>query len=109
MTQALAAAKAGVAAILRAALLMLVYAYQGLSAVTPSSCRHEPSCSHYAIEALRRHGPLRGGWLTLRRLARCHPWGRWGYDPVPEPAARDGRKRGCGDRGDASKAGVANF
>jgi putative membrane protein insertion efficiency factor len=47
------------------------------------SCRHDPTCSHYAIEALRLHGALRGGWLALRRLLRCHPWGTHGYDPVP--------------------------
>lgn len=46
-------------------------------------CRHEPSCSHYAIEAIQAHGALRGGWLTLCRLGKCHPWGTHGYDPVP--------------------------
>lgn len=46
-------------------------------------CRHFPTCSEYCLEALARHGAWRGGWLTLRRLARCHPWGTSGYDPVP--------------------------
>ncbi|WP_028452557.1 membrane protein insertion efficiency factor YidD [Chitinilyticum aquatile] len=46
-------------------------------------CRYTPSCSQYGIEALRKYGFLRGGWLTLRRLARCHPWGGHGHDPVP--------------------------
>lgn len=46
-------------------------------------CRFQPSCSVYAIEALETHGPLRGLWLTVRRLARCHPWGGFGYDLVP--------------------------
>lgn len=46
-------------------------------------CRFQPTCSEYAREALDRHGAFRGGWLALRRLARCHPWGGSGYDPVP--------------------------
>ncbi|SEA15832.1 membrane protein insertion efficiency factor YidD [Rubrimonas cliftonensis] len=48
------------------------------------SCRFQPTCSAYALEALERHGALRGGWLTLWRVLRCHPWGGSGYDPPPE-------------------------
>ncbi|MDP0925649.1 membrane protein insertion efficiency factor YidD [Paracoccus onubensis] len=47
-------------------------------------CRFQPTCSAYALEALQRHGAFRGGWLTLRRIARCHPWGGQGFDPVPQ-------------------------
>jgi putative membrane protein insertion efficiency factor len=56
---------------------------QGPSRVLPPSCRYQPSCSAYAIGALRRYGALRGSWLAARRLLRCHPWGGSGYDPVP--------------------------
>ena len=54
-----------------------------ISPFTPPSCRFTPTCSQYAVEALRKYGPVKGGWLTLKRLARCHPWGGSGYDPVP--------------------------
>lgn len=48
------------------------------------NCRYQPTCSQYALDALEQHGAVRGGWLTLRRIARCHPWGASGYDPVPD-------------------------
>lgn len=65
-------------------LILPIRFYQG--AISPHlgpSCRFTPTCSQYAVEALRRHGPFKGSWLTLRRLLRCHPWGGSGYDPVP--------------------------
>ena len=69
---------------LNALLRGLIRAYQLLlSPLLPPSCRYEPSCSHYAAEAIAEHGSLHGSWLALRRLLRCHPWGGFGYDPVP--------------------------
>ena len=69
---------------MRWVLMALVRGYQGvISPLLPAACRYYPSCSVYAIEALERHGALRGGWLALRRLGRCHPFRPGGYDPVP--------------------------
>lgn len=65
-------------------ILVPVYIYKyAISPLTPASCRHYPTCSTYAVEAVRIHGPFRGFWLATQRIARCHPWGTSGYDPVP--------------------------
>jgi len=65
-------------------LILLVAAYRyALSPMLGRSCRFHPSCSEYAQEALERHGAVRGVWLALRRIGRCHPWHHGGYDPVP--------------------------
>ena len=54
-----------------------------ISPLTPAACRYTPTCSQYALEAIRKYGPLKGCWLATKRIARCHPWGGSGYDPVP--------------------------
>lgn len=65
-------------------LLLPIYFYRKvISPLTLPSCRFVPTCSQYAIEALQKHGPVKGMWLTLKRISRCHPWGGSGYDPVP--------------------------
>ena len=65
-------------------LLIPIRFYQRcISPLTPPRCRYTPTCSQYAVEALQKHGPLKGLWLAIRRLLRCHPWGGSGYDPVP--------------------------
>jgi len=72
---------------MRRILVTLIRAYQWLlSPFLGQNCRYHPSCSHYAVEAVERHGPVRGTWMALRRVGRCHPWHEGGYDPVP-PAA----------------------
>lgn len=64
-------------------LLAVIRLYQSARLGRLSPCRFVPSCSEYAAEAVEVHGAARGAWLTLRRLARCHPLGGWGFDPVP--------------------------
>lgn len=66
-------------------LIGLVRFYQNfISPFTPASCRYTPTCSQYSLEALQKHGPLKGGWLSIKRIVSCNPWGGSGYDPVPD-------------------------
>lgn len=61
-----------------------VRAYRFVRSGALPTCRYMPSCSAYALEAFQRHGAIRGGWLSFRRLCRCHPWAGFGFDPVPD-------------------------
>ncbi len=64
--------------------IALIKLYQAI--ISPwigPKCRYTPTCSQYGIEALKKHGPVKGMWLTIKRIGRCHPWGGHGYDPVP--------------------------
>jgi len=71
-------------AVLSLPFIVLIRMYQAvLGPLMGGHCRFVPTCSHYGLEAYRVHGPIRGTWLTLRRLVRCHPFGGGGYDPVP--------------------------
>jgi putative membrane protein insertion efficiency factor len=66
------------------ALIRLIRLYQATASVRMPRCRYMPTCSQYALEAVERHGAARGSWLAARRLCRCHPFGSFGFDPVPE-------------------------
>jgi len=70
-----------------------VYFYKYvISPMTPASCRHIPSCSEYALEALKTHGPVKGIYLATRRILKCNPWGTHGYDPVPPKKIKKNKK-----------------
>lgn len=65
-------------------MLALLWFYRHcISPLTPAACRYTPTCSQYAVEAIKKYGPFKGGWLALKRILRCNPWGGSGYDPVP--------------------------
>lgn len=65
-------------------LLAPIYFYRSaISPMFPPSCRYVPTCSQYAVEAIKKYGPFKGTWLAVKRILRCHPWGGSGYDPVP--------------------------
>jgi len=67
----------------RLALLIIKFYQYSIRPLLPNACRYTPSCSQYATEAVNKYGALKGGWLAIKRLSRCHPWGGHGYDPVP--------------------------
>jgi uncharacterized protein len=65
-------------------LLGLIWVYRNMiSPLKPATCRYTPTCSAYALGAVNKFGPFKGGWMALKRIGRCHPWGGSGYDPVP--------------------------
>ncbi|MDR1723227.1 MAG: membrane protein insertion efficiency factor YidD [Tannerella sp.] len=65
-------------------LLLPIYFYKYcISPLTPASCRYTPTCSEYAVQAIKKHGAFKGFWLAIKRISRCHPWGGSGWDPVP--------------------------
>ncbi|MCH1517430.1 MAG: membrane protein insertion efficiency factor YidD [Flavobacteriaceae bacterium] len=69
---------------LQSLFILLIRGYQRfISPLLPPTCRYSPSCSHYGIDALKKHGVFTGSWLTIKRILRCHPWAKGGYDPVP--------------------------
>ncbi len=85
----------GILKLLGLLLLIPVYFYKyAISPFTPASCRHVPTCSEYAVQAIKIHGPVKGLFLASRRISKCHPWGTSGYDPVP-PLKTMNSEEGC--------------
>ena len=85
--------------LLAAPLILVIWTYRlFISPLLGANCRHLPTCSEYAVEALQRHGPLRGGIFALKRISRCHPWATPAFDPVPradqDGAAGQGQRHG---------------
>lgn len=76
-------------------LIALIRLYQRVSRWTPPTCRYYPTCSHYTLEAIQRYGALRGMWLGLKRILRCHPFAPGGYDPVPNDLVTRGNHHGA--------------
>jgi putative membrane protein insertion efficiency factor len=89
----------------RKLLIMTIRFYQlSISPLFPASCRYTPTCSQYAIEAIRLHGACRGTLLAIKRICRCHPWGGYGYDPVPPVRAKN--KKGKNRQTDPNQRGL---
>jgi uncharacterized protein len=79
--------------VIQVLLLTFIQLYRRLiSPLLPPTCRFQPTCSAYAMEAIRGYGAISGGWLALKRVFRCHPWGGNGYDPVPPPCSCDSHR-----------------
>lgn len=68
---------------------MIKFYQKAISPLTPPSCRFYPTCSHYGLEAIEKHGALKGTWLAIRRISKCHPFHEGGFDPVPEKISKD--------------------
>jgi len=95
----LAGLRRAIERLLAAPLILLIWGYRlFVSPLLGANCRHLPTCSEYAVEALKHHGPLRGGFFALKRISRCHPWATPTFDPVPragdDGAAGQGRHHG---------------
>ncbi|HAS45420.1 MAG TPA: membrane protein insertion efficiency factor YidD [Microscillaceae bacterium] len=81
---------------LKAIFLFFIRFYQkAISPHFPATCRYQPTCSHYTVEAIQTHGAIKGMWMGLKRISRCHPWGGSGYDPVPPKEGEKAQVNDC--------------